>query len=303
MVTYQLAAELWHPLQVWSRSWNQIAQLHKVSETACPNIVRSFLSLQLKPFILSCGQNDRKHQTLIGRLHLTNTYKPTDFHHRNMGANKLYFKVHTSTFCSLILLHIYDTCKCFGKLLEMLTACLLLCLTLPEGPTHLQCTRCCHRYITILAGMTVQSVRKESRHKKKPTSMSCRQFPQRLKSQNRLKTLSRSTFSSNKTLWVPDSMSKQGYGWLWTSCGELLNSSNKTTAGKYANHAKAHFWHIFKHLQQQEGGGITTHQFTPPWHMKHGIVNTIPLLLHVDGWVVLKCTAPPDFSPKVLYRW
>jgi hypothetical protein len=24
-------------------------------------------------------------------------------------------------------------------------------------------------------------------------------------------------------------------------------------------------------------------QFTPPWHMKHGIVNTIPLLLHVDG--------------------
>jgi hypothetical protein len=188
MVTYQLAAELWHPLQVWSRSWNQIAQLHKVSETACPNIVRSFLSLHLKPFILYCGQNNRKHQTQIGRLNLTNTYNPTDLHHRNMGANKLYFQVHTrSTFCSLILLHTYDTCKCFAKLLEMLTACLLLCLTLPEGPTHLQCTICCHRYITILAGMTVQRVRKESRHKKKPTSMSCRQFPQRLKLKNRLK--------------------------------------------------------------------------------------------------------------------
>jgi hypothetical protein len=33
-----------------------------------------------------------------------------------------------------------------------------------------------------------------------------------LKSKNRLKTLSRSTFSSNKTLSVPDSVSKQGYG-------------------------------------------------------------------------------------------
>jgi hypothetical protein len=35
-------------------------------------------------------------------------------------------------------------------------------------------------------------------------------------------------------------------------------------------------------IKHQWEGKKTAHQLTPPWHMKHSIINTISLLLHVN---------------------
>jgi hypothetical protein len=90
------------------------------------------------------------------------------------------------------------------------------------------------------------------------------------------------SFTSDTLAWFKNSCLFNSVGFPITYLASCWLRA-RITPGKYANHVKSHFRHIFKHLQQQEGEGITTHQFTHPWHMKHGIVNTIPLLLHVDG--------------------
>lgn len=151
----------------------------------------------------------------------------------------------------------------------------------------------CQRNIRILAGITVNSERNESKHTKNPTSISCNHSKPRKKTS--VPGLHHYMLQSKPS---KNCKTTNGDRLVWRNWSAELDARCRTMRIKG-------FWCTLstQHQESIKGECLGAHQLTSPRYMKHCVIYTLPSLLYTRRWMALEHAPPLDFSPQIIYWW